>query len=93
MLNKPVEKKRYRGSDVWTKGIMKEDVQLQAADVIAYELNKRAVNTVSGGLQFVRRSLDNLRLSKNFSKEYFDRDSFMRQINQDFTRPIPIDDN
>jgi len=36
MLNTPVEKKRYRVSDAWTKGIMKKDVQLQAADVIAY---------------------------------------------------------
>jgi hypothetical protein len=93
MLNTPVEKKRYRVSGVWIKGIMRETVQLQAADVIAYELNKRAVNTVSGGPQFVRRSLDNLRLSKNFSNAYFDRDSFMRQINSDFTKPLPTIDN
>ncbi len=92
MLNTPVERKRYRVSGVWTKGIMKEVVQLQAADVIAYELNKRAVNSVSGGRQFVRRSLDNLRLSKNFSAEYFDRNSFMRQINKDFTKPIPTNE-
>ena len=93
MLKTPVEKKRYRVSGTWTKVIMKEVVQLQAADVIAYELNKRAVNSVSGGRQFVRKSLDNLRLSKNFSAEYFDRDSFMRQINDDFTKPLPIDNN
>lgn len=47
---------------------MKEVVQLQAADVIAYELNKRAVNSVTGGRQFVRKSLDNLRLSHNSRK-------------------------
>jgi len=82
MLGTPVEKKRYRVSATWTKGVMKEVVQLQAADVIAYELNKRAVNSISGGPQFVRKSLDNLRLSKNFSAEYFDGDSFTHQINK-----------
>jgi hypothetical protein len=81
MLKVPDEKRRYRVSDPWVKGIMKETVQLQAADVIAYELNKRAVNSISGGKQFVRKSLDNLHLSVNFSAEYFDQDSFMHQIN------------
>jgi hypothetical protein len=82
MLNTPIEKQRYRVSCSWTKAVMKDTAPLQAADVIAYELNKRAVNSISGGRQFVRKSLDNLHLSKNFAAEYFDKDSFMYQINK-----------
>jgi hypothetical protein len=82
MLTTPVERERYRVDTDWVRAPMKEVVPLQAADIIAYELNKRAVNSISGGPQFVRKSLDNLHLSKNFSAEYFDKISFVHQINK-----------
>jgi hypothetical protein len=39
---------------------MRDVVQLQAADIIAYELNKRTVNEIGINPRFVRLSLDNL---------------------------------
>jgi hypothetical protein len=45
---------------MWSKGLMREVSQLQAADIAAYELNKRAVNHISFKPQFIRKSLNNL---------------------------------
>lgn len=85
LMDAPPLRARYRLTGTWSKADMKEVVQVQAADIIAYELNKRAVNSVGSGEQFVRRSLDNLRLRRNFSAEYFDCNSFARQINKKYT--------
>lgn len=60
MLSKPRDREWLRLSGMWTKGLMQEVTQLQAADVIAYELNKRAVNHVGTDDKFVRKSLNNL---------------------------------
>ena len=36
--------------------------QLQAADIIAYEVNKRAANYIGEAENFMRKSFDNLNL-------------------------------
>lgn len=59
-LNTPELRKRYRLASMWARGIMKDVPQLQAADILAYEMNKRAVNEFGEGKNFVRKSLDNL---------------------------------
>jgi hypothetical protein len=79
-------KRRYRTRDRWVKGIMKDVVPLQAADILAYELNKRAVNSVGAGVQRVRKSLDNLRLSKGFRSAYFARENLSNLILDTFTK-------
>jgi hypothetical protein len=53
-------RKWLRLSGTWTKGLMRDVTQLQAADIVAYELNKRAVNHISQDTKIVRRSLNNL---------------------------------
>lgn len=57
-LKDPEVKNRYRLNGMWSKGLMREVVQLQAADVLAYELNKRAVNHFGAGTKRVRKTLD-----------------------------------
>lgn len=58
---KDAELKQWlRLSGVWSKSMMREVTQLQAADIVAYEFNKRAVNYISGQKQFIRRALTNL---------------------------------
>lgn len=60
MLKHPNSKKWLRLGGMWTKGLMREVTQLQAADIVAYELNKRVVNHISTNDKFVRKSLNNL---------------------------------
>ena len=55
----------FHVSQSWTKALMKDEVRLQAADVIAYEVNKRCVNHALGNKQFVRKSLDLFQLERN----------------------------
>ncbi len=59
LKNRPI-KEWMRLTGMWTKGLMRDVTQLQAADIVAYELNKRTVNEISGGKRFVRQSLENL---------------------------------
>jgi len=59
-LKEPRMKSWLRLSGMWSKGLMRDVSQLQAADIAAYELNKRAVNHVSSKPQFIRKSLNNL---------------------------------
>ena len=91
VLASPALTHRYRTNDRWVKGSMKECVPLQAADILAYELNKRAVNSASGGAQFVRKSLYNLRLSRGFLAAYFARDNLSSLIIDSFAKPAPLD--
>jgi hypothetical protein len=64
--------KLFHVSQSWTKSLMKDEVRLQAADVIAYEVNKRCVNHTIGTNQFVRKSLDIFQLDRNrFAPLYF----------------------
>ena len=73
-LNNPTIKKQLRMNGMWTKGLMKEIVQLQAADIIAYEINKRAVNNESMEEKFLRKSLGNLYLDhENFDAKFYER--------------------
>ena len=53
-------KNHFRLSSMWTKGLMRDVGPLQAADIVAYETNKRAVSIFSGKPTFMRRSLQNL---------------------------------
>ena len=50
---------------------MKEVPQLQAADIIAYEFNKRAVNEISPDENYIRKSLDNLDFEGNCTPLYY----------------------
>jgi hypothetical protein len=86
VLRDPKLKRRYRTKDRWVKGIMKEVLPLQAADILAYELNKRALNEAGGGAQVVRKSLDNLHLSKWFRNAYFARENLTNLIVDSFTK-------
>jgi len=56
----PVLKKRYRLSSVWAKGLMRDVPELQAPDIVAYEMNKRAANEYGRAEKFTRKSLANL---------------------------------
>jgi len=60
VLKTPASKKFLRLTGMWSKGLMRDVSQLQAADIVAYELNKRVVNHVGTSPKFVRQSLDNL---------------------------------
>jgi hypothetical protein len=62
LLAEPEGRRQYRLNGTWTKGFPWDVVQLQAADIIAYEINKRAVNEYSEGVKFTRKSLHNLNL-------------------------------
>ena len=59
-LANPEMKKLLRLDGMWAKGLMRDVRQLQAADILAYELNKRCVNHVTAGKKFARKSLENL---------------------------------
>lgn len=64
-LSRPDVRERYRLHGMWTKGLMRDVVQLQAADVFAYELNKRAVNHFGTGKKTVRKTLDLFQYERN----------------------------
>jgi hypothetical protein len=83
MLSSTDLKSRYRLSGMWTKGLMREVVQLQAADIIAYEGNKRAANHLGPGTKVFRKSLLNLRLTDElkFDPMFFGRDELIDWIN------------
>lgn len=57
-LKNPEVKSQYRLNGMWSKGLMRDVVQLQAPDIFAYELNKRAVNHFGMGKKRVRKTLD-----------------------------------
>lgn len=70
-LRHPEATARLHLNGMWSKGIMQRVPQLQSADIVAYELNKRAVNHISNDPKFVRKSLNNLNLYENFAPLYF----------------------
>lgn len=67
-------KRQLRMNGMWTKGLMRDVVQLQAADIIAYEINKRAVDDAKRGEPYLRKSLGNLYLDKNFDAKFYGRE-------------------
>jgi len=80
-LNNKIVRERFRLSTSWTHALMKHEVRLQAADFIAYELNKRCVNEVSAKRRYVRTSLDMFQLSRDrFAPLYFGK----KELNQLF---------
>jgi hypothetical protein len=82
-LKNPPVKKWMRLTGMWTKGFMRDVSQLQSADIVAYELNKRAVNEISGNKKFVRKSLENLAAGiyeKRLAPLYFGRDELLKLI-------------
>jgi hypothetical protein len=88
VLDKPELKEQFRASDMWTKGLMRDVVQLQAADVVAYELNKRAVDELKAaktGQRHIRKSLENMHLSKKYASLYFNREEMTKWIVSSFT--------
>lgn len=62
-LKNPEVKGKLRLESTWSKGFAKDVPQLQAADILAYEINKRAVNMYGRSPQFVRKSLQNMQLT------------------------------
>lgn len=88
ILRSPELKKRFRVDGMWTKGLMREVVQLQAADVVTYEINKRVVNELKAGntgQRHIRKSLENMHLSRKFAPLYFNRDEMNKWIVKSFT--------
>lgn len=88
VLDHPEAKEWFRASGMWTKGLMRDVVQLQAADVVTYELNKRIVDEIKAGKsgqRHIRKSLENMHLSKKFAPLYFNREDMMRWIISSFT--------
>lgn len=79
-LSQPETKKRLRLTGTWTKGIMKDVTQLQSADIIAYEINKRAVNDIGMGEPYLRKSLANLHLHENFEAKFFGRSDLVKLV-------------
>jgi hypothetical protein len=78
-LKDPEVRQRYKLNGMWTKGLMREIVQLQAADVMAYELNKRAVNQFGVGLKTVRKSLDIFQYDRDrFAPLYISRKEILK---------------
>lgn len=87
MLKKPKLKEVLKLSGTWTKGLAKDVPQLQAADILAYEINKRAVDTFGADVREVRKSLQNLHLSSRgkFHAGYYGREQ-IAQMMADFRR-------
>lgn len=83
MLSTPGLRKKHRVGAAWSKGLAKDFPPLQAADIIAYEINKRAANHMGKGEDFVRKSLDNLNLTKNFDPLYFGKQEIIKWIESD----------
>lgn len=71
LLKDPKLRSEYRLAGTWTKALARDVPALQAADIIAYESNKRALNHMTEGVRFIRQSLENLRLEYNFDPLYF----------------------
>jgi len=64
---------------------MRDFSPLQAADIIAYEMNKRVVNHVSIKPNFIRRSLNNLATGwygKRLAPLYFSKDNLLVLLNE-----------
>jgi hypothetical protein len=90
-LREPRMKSWLRLSGMWSKGLMRDVTQLQAADIVAYEINKRAVNYVSAKPQFVRKSLDNLATGiygSRLAPLYFGRPELMKLVSE--FRKVPL---
>jgi hypothetical protein len=82
LKNRPI-KEWMRLTGMWTKGLMRDVTQLQAADIVAYEINKRSVNHISDAPNFVRNSLQNLAAGiyeKRLAPLYFGREELLHLI-------------
>jgi hypothetical protein len=82
-LKDPAVKKWLRLTGMWTKGSMPDVRQLQAADIVAYEVNKRAVNEIGTKPKFVRHSLENLSAGiyeTRLAALYFGREELLKLI-------------
>jgi hypothetical protein len=78
-LNNESARKRFRLSTGWTKAFAKDEVRLQAADLITYELNKRCVNEIGGGHRYVRASLNMFQLDRSrYAPLYMGRKQILR---------------
>ena len=89
-LKDPEVRNRYKLNGMWTKGLMRELVQLQAADVMAYELNKRAVNEFGAGERRVRRSLDMFQYDRDrFAPLYIGRKQILDLFKASGYKPAP----
>jgi len=84
-LKMPNVRKWLRLNGMWSKGLMREVTQLQAADIVAYELNKRVVNHMSPNENFVRKSLNNLAegiYMNRLAPLYFGKDELIRLLHE-----------
>lgn len=76
LLKRPRLRDALRLSGTWTKGFARDIPQLQAADIVAYEINKHISNIFGGGTREIRKSLFNLHLDTRgvFKASYFGRE-------------------
>lgn len=82
LLQRPKLKELAKLSGMWTKDFAKDVPQLQAADIIAYEINKQAVNVFGAGERAIRKSLDNLHLASRgrFHAGYYGREQLAQMM-------------
>jgi hypothetical protein len=102
LLKEPALKQSVKLTGMWSKGLAKDVPQLQAADILAYEINKQAINTFGTGTREIRKSLQNLHLYSRgkFHAGYYGREQLaqmmvdlkrgkirtLKQIAEQFTR-------
>jgi hypothetical protein len=81
-MKRPEVKKALRLGGMWTKGYASEVAQLQAADIVAYKVNRRIVNAFGSGELHIRKSLENLHLGYNnrFYAGYFNRGQMQQMV-------------
>jgi hypothetical protein len=95
VLSDPKLKSRYRVGKIWSKGFAKDVAQLQAADIQAYEWNKRMANFMSPNARESRKSLKSLVSPEDqhrIDPMYFDKQYLTEWVELDrdmLTTPTP----
>lgn len=81
-LANPQLKKALRLTGTWTKGLAKDVPQLQAVDILAYEVTKRAADLFGAGERKIRKSLQNMRLASKgkFQGGYLGRTQMIKMM-------------
>ena len=84
-LKNPKLKQALRLTGTWTKGLAKDVPEMQAVDILAYEVTKRTADLFGAGEREIRKSLQNMHLASRgkFQGGYLGRDQ-MIQMMSDF---------
>lgn len=82
LLKRPKLKQAVKLTGMWTKGLARDVPQLQAADILAYEVNKQATNAFGAGAREIRKSLQNLHLFSRgrFNAGYYGREQLAQMM-------------